>query len=93
MWSYWRKVVAWQPGGALGVSFVEHAALAGGGEAASGAGVDGLAFVVVEQQRHERLREEGGDGVVGQGCAVGEGVAVGPHVHHDLRGDGSRRHR
>jgi hypothetical protein len=78
MWSYWRKAVAWQPGWRhSGSRSVEDALLAAGGESAPGAGVDGLALVVVEQQRHERLGEEGGDGVVGQWGAVGEGVAVG----------------
>jgi hypothetical protein len=70
--------------GALVVSFVDHPGLSSGREASSGAGVDRLALRVVHQQRDERFGEHLGDGVVGEGCAVGEGVAVFADVHDHL---------
>ena len=69
-------------------SFVDDAALSSGGEASSWAGVDGLSLRIVEEQGHERVGEQGGDGVVGEWGAVGEGAAFGADVNDDFGGHG-----
>ena len=62
--------------GAVGLAGVEDALLARRRMSTSGRRVDGSTFGVVQQQRDERLVDEAGDGVVGDGGAVGE-VAAG----------------